>query len=111
MESVRDADWSQMLTVIITRNDRANGRSAWVEAQGELDRLMERHGFEIVLQAAGTSPREILGCYQVTGRRAQSLGDDAHFNAVRQEVADVVSVFKLGGGTVGFGSIEQLPLS
>jgi hypothetical protein len=109
LPSVRQAPWSQMLTVIITRNDRSNGRSQWIRAQQELDSLVRRFGFDIVLQAAGSSPAEQLGCYQVTGRRTESLGDDAHFNAIRREVADVVYVHSLSAGTVGFGSIEQLP--
>jgi hypothetical protein len=108
LPSVRQAPWSQMLTVIIARNDRPNSRSQWIQAQQELDSLVRRFGFDIVLQASGSSPAFQRGCYQVTGRRSEMLGDEAHFNAIRREVADVVYAHKLGTGTVGFGSIEQL---
>ena len=99
----------QMLTVIIATTDP--NRARFLNAQMELDALVRRMSFEIVLQGAGTLPHaEHNGqgpkAYQVTGKRLTALGDEG-IAAVKREIADLVYVY--GGLQVwlGFGSIEH----
>lgn len=95
----------QMLTVIITRPARDYGSREWTGVEAELDSLVRRMGFDIILTAAGA--RGHLAAYQVTGTKAESLGDAGH-KAVRTELADLAFVYQLPTPLVGFGSIDNL---
>ena len=96
---------SQMVTVIITRDDRHDGFSRWTAARLDLDSLIRRMGFELIAQMAG-SLNDGPSAYQVTGTREGPLGDDG-IEAIRRELGNLVYLYSIPALSVGFGSIDQ----
>ena len=98
---------NQMVTIIAIYPARNDGRSSayWTEVEAELDALVRRMGFTMVLQAQGAIGNQ--GAYQVTGERVKPLGDDGHA-AVRRELADLLFVYSGTTASLGFGAIESV---
>lgn len=97
---------AQMVTVIISHDGRQDGNARWEAAADELNSLVRRMGFTIVLKATGADPINQHRAYQVTGARETALGDDG-MEAVRRELGNLVYLYSIPALSVGFGSIDQ----